>query len=199
MKVSVSPSVILMGFIIFISGNIKQAIIPLIAALIHELGHIFFAFLFNVRIERIKLNLFGAIINISPLACSYKREAMLAAAGPMCNIISAVIAFPLIYNADGAPQKYIILFVVSSFLFAFINLLPAENFDGGRILNCFLLSIFSPAIADRVMGWISLFCIFFLWGISVYFILRTGSYISLFVFSGTLFSKIYLIHTKKRD
>ena len=197
MKIAVSPSVILMGLIILISGNATQALIPVIAALVHELGHIFFAHLFNVRIERIELNLFGALIKISPLTCSYKKEAILAAAGPLFNIISAVSAFPFLHSADGSPKKEIILFILSSFLFAFINLLPAESFDGGRILNCFLLSFASPETASKIMEWLSLSCIFFLWSISVYFILRTGSYLSLFIFSGSLFSKIYLLHARK--
>ena len=199
MRISVSPSVLFMGLVFLISGNIDQAFIPLLAATIHELGHIVFARISNIKIERIEINLFGALIGIRAVGCTYKKEAMLAAAGPIANVIFSILAFPLIHQISGEARNSILLFIVSSLLFAFINLLPAESFDGGRILNCCLLSFCSPNTASKIMEWISLLCIFLLWSISVYFILKTGSYLSLFIFSGSLFSKIYLLHNKKRD
>ena len=199
MKISISPSVFLMGAIILISGQFKQMLIPIAAALLHELGHISFAFLFNIKIERIEFNLFGAIIKVKPFSCSYTREAMLAAAGPLSNIMSIFTSILYIKYITGDSNSDIILFIVSSALFAIINLLPAEDFDGGRILYCYLLSRLPLYAATRALEWLSLLCVFFLWSLSVYFIIRTGSYLSLFIFSGSLFSKIFLLHERKRD
>lgn len=195
MKISVSPSVIFITLVFLISGQIRQSLIPFIAALIHELGHILFAYLFEIRIEKMELNLFGAAIKVSPLTCSYIKEALLAAAGPSANILSAVLVF---YFAKNILSETILLFFVSSsIVFALINLLPAQSFDGGRILSCILMSIFSLNTVIKIMEWLSLFCIFFLWSISVYFILKTGSYLSLFIFSGSLFFRIYTLYGKK--
>ena len=192
MKISISPSVLLMGSIVLFSRSADRAVIPLSAALLHELGHIFFAFLFSIPIEKLELNLFGAIIKLPPLSCSYKREALLAFVGPLTNLITAGIAAAYIGGSAGAHRDEILYFIISSLLFAFINLLPAENFDGGRILSCLLLSKYSPNTVDSIIAWTTLFCIFILWSISVYFIIKTGSYLSLFIFSGALFSKIFL-------
>ena len=197
MKVSVSPAVVFMGLIFLISGNIRQAFIPLLAAAIHEIGHITFAYLSKIKIERLDINLFGALISICPIGCTYKKEAMLAASGPITNIIFAIFAYALLQKSNYDTDRGIILFIISSLFFAFINLLPAESFDGGRILNCCLLSVCTPDTASKIMEWVSLLCIFLLWSVSVYFILKTGSYLSLFVFSGSIFSKIYLLHRKK--
>lgn len=192
MKITFSPSVLIMLCIYFVSGNANRIIMPLSAALIHELGHIVFAIIFSIKIERIELNLFGALIKLPPLACSYKKEAWLAAAGPLSNILFAAISCTFIDRFPNGKRENLIFFAVSSLLFAFINLLPAENFDGGRILSCCLMSKLSPDSVIKTIEFSSVFCIFFLWSISVYFILKTGSYLSLFVFSGALFSRIFL-------
>ena len=199
MKISVSPSVLLMGGIILLSGNVKNAVIPISAAIIHELGHMLFAVLYSIRIERLELNLFGALIKIPPLSCSYKREALLAAAGPLANIITAIISALFIFQVREGLRKAILYFVISSLLFALINLLPAKDFDGGRIISCSLLTKFSPNTVYSILEWTSLLCVFFLWSISVYFILRTGSYLSLFVFSGALFARIFTFEARTRD
>ena len=199
MKISVSPSVLLMGSVLLLSGKADRAVIPLVAALIHECGHILFSFIFSIQIEKIELNLFGALIKIPPLSCSYNREAMLAAAGPMANVVTSAIAAAYLGQVSEIYREGIIYFIISSLLFAFINLLPAENLDGGRMLSCFLLARLSPNTVHKIIEWTSLFCIFMLWSMSVYFIIRTGSYLSLFVFSGALFSKIFLFEDSHGD
>ena len=199
MKISVSPSVLLMCGIILLSGNAKKAAIPLSAALVHELGHILFAVAYSLRIKKIELNLFGALIKLPSLSCSYKREAMLAAAGPLANIISAAVAAFILSHVGEGLREPILYFIVSSLVFAFINLLPAKDFDGGRILSCCLLTSVSPNTVHSILEWASLLCVFFLWSISVYFILRTGSYLSLFVFSGALFARIFTFEARRRD
>lgn len=199
MKISVSPSVLLMGSIILLSGNAKNAAIPISAAIIHELGHILFAVLYSIRIEKLELNLFGALIKLPPLSCSYKREAMLAASGPLANVITAVLASIYIPRAREGIKEAILYFIISSLLFSFINLLPAKDFDGGRIISCCLLTKLSPNTVYSILEWTSLLCVFFLWSVSVYFILRTGSYLSLFVFSGALFARIFTFEARTRD
>jgi Zn-dependent protease len=188
-----------MGGIILLSGNINNAIIPISAAIIHELGHILFAILYSVKIEKLELNLFGALIRIPPLSCSYKQEAMLSAAGPLANIIFGTACALLLPYAKAELCESILYFVISSYVFAFINLLPAKDFDGGRILGCCLLNRFSPDFVHTILEWASLLCVFLLWSVSVYFILRTGSYLSLFVFSGALFARIFTFEARSRD
>ncbi len=185
MKISISPSVITMAAIILLSGRAYDALIPLFAAFLHECGHILVAFFLSIPIKRIKLNLFGALIETPPLACTYKKEALLAFAGPFMNILTGSSALMIF-------EERALYFSVASFAFALINLLPIESFDGGRILSCLLLNKYEPSVEHNISEICSLLSVFVLWCISVYFILRTGAYLSLFVFSGALFSHIFL-------
>ena len=170
----------------------KYAMI-LSAALIHEVGHIVAAKILNIKIKRINLDIMGAIIETDTLFCSYKKEAVLCLAGPLANIISFIVLsiIPLPFDLR--------LFKISSVFFAAINLLPAKCFDGGRALSCIFLSKLRPSIAARFIEISSFICVFLLWTVSVYFIMRTGSYLSLFVFSGSLFAKLFLLPEKFKE
>ena len=70
--------------------------------------------------------------------------------------------------------------------------LPVKGFDGGRSFSCLLLSKFSPRTVATILDTTSFFCIFILWSASVYFIMRAGAYLSLFVFSASLFARMFL-------
>ena len=188
MKIKISPTVWIMAAALLISGDARSGALLtiLLAAALHELGHITSAAIMKLRIKRIKIDIFGAIIETDALSCSYVKESILTLSGPLANIFTALIATAISLPFDTE------LFTVASIVFAFINLLPARGFDGGRALSCLLLSLLSPAQASRILSVTSFISVFALWSISVYFIMRTGAYLSLFVFSSTLFARLFL-------
>ena len=158
------------------------------AAIIHEVGHLVAAAMLGIRIKCIRLDIMGAMIETDPLLCSYKKEVLLSLAGPIMNIFSIALSCIIPFHFDLG------IFEISSGFFAAINLLPAKDFDGGRALSCLLLSSkISHSAATAFIEATSFVCVFLLWTISVYFIMRTGSYLSLFVFSGSLFAKLFLL------
>ena len=189
MKVKISPLVFVMGAALLLSGDVRGGSLPIIlsAAFIHEMGHLVAAYILKIRIKRIRLDIFGALMDTESMSCSYTKEAILCIAGPFANLLSAglIYIFPLQFDRR--------LFIAASLLFAFINLLPARGFDGGRAISCLLLSRFSPHFTARAVSLTSLFSVFLLWSASVYFIMRTGAYLSLFVFSSALFARIFLV------
>ena len=178
---------------VMISSNLSYVEYAMIlgAALIHELGHLAAARLLKIRIKCINLAITGAIIETDSLLCSYSKEAVLCLAGPFMNALSvaALSAFPVPIDLR--------LFKISSIFFAAINLLPAKCFDGGRALSCLLMSKIRPSSVSVLLEISSFICVFFLWAVSIYFIMRTGSYLSLFVFSGSLFAKLFLLPESK--
>ena len=188
MKVQISPMLLIMSAAMILTKdiNIRRVAIILSAAVIHELGHLAAARILGISIKKLKLDIFGALLETDTSYCSYKKEAALALAGPLANILSALAIFIIRPDFDCS------LFIISSCVFASANLMPAKGFDGGRALSCLLLLIMSPRAVKNVSDVLSFVCIFLLWTVSVYFIMRTGSYLSLFVFSAALFSKLFL-------
>ena len=121
------------------------------------------------------------------MLCSYKKEMLLCLAGPLTNIMLSLFLLPL-YNTN----TFFDLFIKASLFLGILNLLPIYEFDGGRILFCILSYKLPPRTSITVIRVISFILIFALWSLSVYLLLRLSSSISLFIFSISLFSKIFL-------
>ena len=164
------------------------SISALIAALLHELGHIIAARICKIELGELRLGIFGASLCSRPMLCSYKKEIALCIAGPLVNLILALVALPLCNDSS----EFLNLFVSSSLFLGILNLLPIYEFDGGRILFCLLSLRFSIITTTKIIRTSSFALIFSLWCLSVYLLLRLSSSVSLFVFSISLFAKIFL-------
>ncbi|MBO7303202.1 MAG: site-2 protease family protein, partial [Clostridia bacterium] len=158
------------------------------AALLHELGHLVSARLCSIPLRELKLGIFGAAIVTKDSLCSYKKEIILALAGPITNILTAVILL-LFFDSENEILSY---FISASFFLGILNLLPVYEFDGGRVIFSAIALCFSPKTALKVLKILSFIIIFSLWCLSVYLLLRLSASISLFVFSLALFAKIFL-------
>ncbi len=166
-------------------------IVPLFAAVIHECGHIAAAKLRGVRLGKLDVGIFGARISIAESMYSYTDEIIVCAAGPLANLVSADIA-AIALRICGEESDIVSLFVLSSICLAAVNLLPIRTFDGGRILSSFLSKFFEPKTAEAVVCVSSFFCLFTLWCISLYLLLRTSASLSLFIFSVSIFANIFM-------
>ena len=63
-----------------------------LAALIHELGHLAAAVACGVRITGMRLDLFGARLEL-PGLLSYRQELLVALGGPAANLLTATVLF----------------------------------------------------------------------------------------------------------
>lgn len=162
----------------------------IVAAALHECGHIIAAKLCGIPLVDMKLGIFGATLTTNRALCSYVKEILLALAGPATNLLCLALCSLLPIQCEAIE-----LFCVASCGLAILNLLPIRELDGGRIVYCALASTFSPVLASRVVGALSFGIIFSLWTLSVYLILRLGASLSLFIFSCFLFCKIFIKNT----
>ncbi len=162
--------------------------IALAAAALHELGHIFAARVRKIELSSLSLDIFGARIGTGARLNSYLDEIVLCAAGPISNFIfaAAVLASPLRDN------EYILFFAASSIALGALNLLPIKSFDGGRILSCVLARMCGVELSERIVFALSFISCFSLWCFSVYLMIRVGASLSLFVFSVSLFARIFV-------
>ena len=187
MKLKVSFFFILMvGALIFSHAYLSLSAI--LAATLHELGHLMAAKICSVPMSELKLGIFGASLKTTGTICSYPKEILLAAAGPLVNLLT----FFIFFNHLESANEFLRFFLISSLFLGILNLLPIDDLDGGRILKCALLCKFSPKTAEAVCKSLSFLIVFSLWALSVYLLLRLSASLSLFVFSLGLFSKIFL-------
>ncbi len=188
-KLRVGFSVVAMLAATLISGRLTEFFAAMTAAALHEFGHIAAARLIGVKLSGMSLDLLGARLDTGKKLISYGDELRLAAAGPFVNLVCFVAVYPLTLTA---PTPFVNTFAAASAGLCLLNLLPIESFDGGRILSCIISMTSDPDRAGRTVRALSFFCIFALWSVSVYLLLRTGSSLSLFVFSAALFARLFI-------
>ncbi|MBZ2165836.1 CBS domain-containing protein [Methanobacterium spitsbergense] len=127
------------------SVNILTAVlITLIFAtvVIHELSHSYIAKRYGIKIQRIVLLPIGGISEMEEIPKEPAKELRIALAGPVSNLIIAVITFAILIIfgtfLSAILSGALYYFTVVNLLLGLFNLLPAFPMDGGRILRAFL-------------------------------------------------------------
>ncbi len=175
-----------MFLIVLLIAKDYYALISLFAVVVHEVGHILAARVFKIKLSEFSFELLGARLKISEGIYSYTQEIFLCLAGPLFNFLSVLIV--IIFFNSKASESFILL----SLCYGLLNLLPIRSFDGGRIFESLLLLFIPITIAEKILDLASFIFLFSLWCISVYFLLIYSSSLSLFVFSASLFSNLFI-------
>ena len=187
LKVSVSPAMVILLACMIATTPLDRLCICFAAAAIHELGHILAAKLLSVNLSHMQLDVLGARLRTSGKLCSYPAMVALCFAGPLVNFLCFGISVPF-FDLSGQMQE----FGLASLSLGLLNLIPIPGFDGGRIVHGILSSFLPVAVVERVcsvLGFCSLLC---MWMLSVWLILRTGTSLTLFVFSCYLFCMLFV-------
>lgn len=201
LRVTPSAVVLTAGLLLFAALHGRGTLPPMavagvaLAALLHEGGHILTAAACGVGLSGLRLDLYGARLGLSGLI-SYRQELLVALGGPLVNLLTVLLLFPLwrfwgcpVYEGgmlpNGVAGLLSILLPASAGLCA-VNLLPVATLDGGRILSCALAQWVGEGVAHTVGQLCTAVCAGGLWLLSAYALLRAGQQLSLFVFSFTL-------------
>ena len=187
-KIRVSFPALLMFLSPILFGKVHITFAVIASALLHEAGHISAAKLLGIELKNLSLDLLGAKLQLSEHLISYKDEMILCLAGPMLNFTSAALVFPFVYKGY-VHSPFTECFLVSSLILGTVNMLPISSFDGGRVVLCLLSELLPVRISHFISSVLSLFCVFCLWCISVYLLVRIGSTLTLFVFSLSVFAR----------
>ncbi len=165
------------------------AIMTLISSLIHELGHI--AAISKTTVDFKLKSVIGGLRLKTVKPISYKKEIVIAIAGPMANLIVFCIFIPFYRHND-----YLLSFGIINLLTALSNLLPIESYDGYRIiLSTAMILGFSDTFIN-VMRKVSFILISSLSFAALYFMKRLDvGYWTFFIFIAILIKTI--INDKK--
>lgn len=178
-----------MLFLSLLLSHSYFALAAFLAVTLHELGHIIVARLLKIQLNECKIGIFGAAISPTYFDFSYKDEILLCIGGPLMNIITAAFALPFFSVTNNTVLLY---FILSSVSLALLNLLPVNDFDGGRILYSILCLFCDINVADKSLSICSFITVLILWFVSVYFLIIASANLSLFIFSLSLFFKLFV-------
>jgi len=150
-SVNVHITFIILPILFFTIAGLKGLFVVIsvfVLVTMHELCHSLVAKKFGVIVKQITLLPIGGIASMGSIPDKPHEELEIAIAGPLFNILIAIVVFLPLYNVLGAktfflpsletwPQAVAYLFWINLAL-AMFNLLPAFPMDGGRILRSFL-------------------------------------------------------------
>lgn len=163
--------------LIFAFDTPAAAIGTLLCAAVHECGHLL-ALSTLKRNRHISASMAGMRISDFGVL-SYKQELFVASAGPIVNILIALLCLALRNYGSG----YFLLLGILNLLTAFSNLLPIKSYDGAKILSSGLSLLFCEQVSHSVINIISFAISVTLSLFSLYLISRfDAGYFIFFVF-----------------
>ena len=125
--------------------SIYITLLTILAAALHELGHIAAAsIVLNRSISLPKAAIYGLRIDTGGII-SYKEEFFIALGGPLANILVFFITLPFFRLSD-----YISTFCFINLLTAISNLLPLRSYDGQRLLTCLIAAHTAPFVTESI-------------------------------------------------
>lgn len=137
-------SITLIGFF----DRTNSTLFCLLAAALHELGHLSAMFIFGEKPKEIVFTPFGIRIERKANnSLTFAKEAFCAFAGPLINLLLSVI----FKNSDFSKVNLTI---------ALLNLLPCEPLDGSKILESLLKAKLHYAQAEKISLIISCITVF---------------------------------------
>ena len=164
----------------------------LLAALVHEAGHLLWMRICRIEIERLGFTLSGIHIQTKGVDLSgYREEAVLALAGPLMNLVVALFLFSF-------PRTvFVERLILSNLAILGINILPIRALDGGSALEALLSMCMNRERAEKITFAVSVTCLVPLVFLGVLFVFRSRYNFTLLILSLFLVYNI-LLYSKER-
>lgn len=138
-----------------------------VCVLIHELGHVYMARHFGVRVHDVSLSAIGGVARIEQLPSDPRTEVAIALAGPAANLALLALLLPIVLLVGVASgfstlEHYassvfepsaaglVMTVVYANLLILISNLVPAFPMDGGRVLRAGMSSISGRERGTRI-------------------------------------------------
>lgn len=171
-------------------GHPSHTVSLLIAAALHEGGHLLAARLCRIPLASLRISILGARLELCDPLLPYRDEWLLCAAGPLSSLLAAAAAGAL--ARCGAGGEVLRDFAMISLTLGAVNLLPIGWLDGGRMFRVTCMQLLPPRVAEAVLWLVSFAFFLLLWMTSVYLLLRVGNTLTLFAFSFSLFVRFFM-------
>ncbi len=179
--VSVSfPFLALLTALLLLNNNLAL-FNGILAAIVHEFGHIFAMALKKSKPTQIYLRAFSVdIIDPKKELRDYNTDIFILLAGPLANLILSVVLF-LLHSCFTISR--LLVFAYANLFLAFFNLLPIEPLDGGQIIFNLLLRTLEVKTSRKLILFISFLVLFPLAILGFYTLLHSKNNFSLLFLS----------------
>lgn len=152
----------------------------ILAAILHEAGHLVMMLLFHVRVKGVKIRLFDILIEADE-PDSFLADVCVTLGGVGMNFLLAGVSVVL------AP-----FFCMANLAMGIFNLMPAVSLDGGRLLTLIVARRYGELAAGRVLRIVSFLILLPLMTAGILFLFRSGYNYSLLAISLYLLAVLLL-------
>ena len=128
MRIKINIQIFAIIIILILTKQIELYAWLMLFTLIHELSHMFTGLILKLKPKTLEIQPFGIGIIFESFENTEKNKIIIAMAGPLMNIIIAII-----FEFINIKSQYII--INANILLAIFNLIPIYPLDGGRILK----------------------------------------------------------------
>ena len=182
--VLIEPTALLCLAALFFADPSPYTALVLLAAALHEAGHLVMLASFGVKPSCVRLCPFGAVIGADTALLPPVKEAAAALAGIAANAFFAAVCLP---TGLALGQSYLLFFGVANAVLGAVNLFPVPSLDGAKAMSCLLAEKLPPDRAETAADIIGELALLFLAALSVYLIHLGGGNFSLLIFCTALF------------
>lgn len=130
------------------------AVLLFASVLVHELAHAVTAKATGLPATQIVLHLWGGHTQFESEAVSPGRSAVVAAVGPLSNLVLAVPAVLVLPGLDGLAYLVVQAFALTNGFVAVFNAVPGLPLDGGRVLEALVWRVTGNRHTGTIVaGW----------------------------------------------
>lgn len=196
--VHASWSFFLLVLLAAVISPVEIVVSVLLAAVLHECGHLLALRAFHVPIEGLRLSALGAVLYArGAWRLSYGRELIVTLAGCGMNLVCGFVTAAFALRISWVEG---FVFAGAHILLAVFNLLPIPPLDGSRALDLFVTFLFGPAAGDAAAAAAGLVCALALVGTGVYIAAETGGgWFFLLAAAALLFGALPQLRLAKRN
>lgn len=195
--VHASWSFFLLVLLAAVISPVEIVVSVLLAAALHECGHLLALRAFRVPVEGLKLSALGAVLYArGARRLSYGRELIVTLAGCGMNLLCGLVTAACALRASWVEG-----FVLAGahILLAAFNLLPIPPLDGSHALNLAVSALFGPLVGDAVAALAGVLCSLALLGGAVYLYVQTrGGALVIFAALALLLSALKELRLARR-
>ena len=145
-KIKIDYSTYLLILIGLLAGYIKNILVILIIVIVHELGHVFFFYLYKIEIDKIIIYPYGGVSRVNKKIHERIYKDILISLGGIIFQGLLIIGVIFLYKGGFIVKSTYNMFIIYNKSVILFNLIPLIPLDGSKLL----LSICSKYLSYRI-------------------------------------------------